>query len=183
MPLNGDPRRIYPEPAPARDRSPVHHKPGSINHQAAGNGVRMSMAAANASPAHPRITSRPLSTYSKDFDGQSDQLHRSPMTLGQPGPMRAGSRSRKPATATPSRVKSEQTDMAAERAAVAAGLKMDVPTTLLPQDAPPMKHQISQSTDSSVQERSWEQNGNHRSGYMGTDRQTHFGFVMATVHR
>lgn len=177
MPLNGDPRRIYPQPAPPPNQSPAPHKPGGFNNQPAIGGARSSMPALSANTAPDRASLRPLPTYSKGFEGPPDQYTRPTVTLGQSGPARASSQSRKLDTAAPSRIKSEQPGVAAERAAVAAGVKMEVPNTLMPQSAPPMKHQISQSTDSSVQERGSEQNGNHRSGNPVAGRQTLFGSV------
>lgn len=182
MPLNGDSRRIYPDPAPLRDRSPIHRNPGSVTQQATGSQPRTTMPALTPGPFHQKEGPRSFYGYPSDFDGLSNQSGRLATTLGQPGPARAGSQSRKLNTATPSRVKTERSDAAAERAAVAAGVRMEVPNTLPTPRAPPMKHQTSQSTDSSVQERGRGQSGNLRSGYMGSDRQTLFGSVISPFY-
>lgn len=172
MPLNGDHRRIYPEPNHSRDPSPAHQEDYKTRSFPGSSVARLPLTTLTSGQAQQKTPSRGglFGSDQKNYDGSADQRPRPATALKKSGPLRAELEPRRPAAAT-SRMHENRPDAAsaATRRAMASGMKVEVPDTPMP-SAPPMKHQTSQSTDSSVPERA----GRHNDTSQG-DRQFRFG--------
>lgn len=170
MPLQHASQRIY-ESGPPRDRSPAHHDreqterfPGPTEQTAH---IQLPMGQPKPQkfqqPHKTPLRERMHAGHVEAYDGPADRPIQIPQTtLKKPGPMRAGSEPRRPV------------DGAAARTAARPGpidpasLKVEVPNTIR-HTAPPMKHQMSQSTDASGLERGRTDKGlsrNSRAGYV-----------------
>lgn len=161
MPMNGEHRRIYPEPAPRHDRSPADPQKTSVGQVAAPIHITSQTLPSGAShqqrfPPRPQQTplrGRPFANNIDGYDGSADRHNRlAATTLKQSGPMRAGSEPQRSTFVEPSiMVRRSQPANPPSKEEILA-MKVEVPDTIQPK-APPMKHQMSQSTDASLQER------------------------------
>ena len=179
MPLQYAPQRIY-ESGPPHDRSPARHENEQIERIANPTEqtahIQLPLGQPKSQkPQQPHKTplrARMHAGHVEGYDGPAERRNPTAQsTLKQPGPVRAGSEPRRPA------------DGVAAKPAVRSGtlnpasLKVAVPDTLRSQ-APPMKHQMSQSTDASGQERGRADKAQSRNTRMG-HTQVRPGFPLA----